>query len=212
MKLNQTSNMKIHQMEQRSDEWFEIRTGKMTASNAQSIASNGKGLESYIYAILSEKYSNNKEIYTNGDIERGVELEDQARMTYEIENEKVTQVGFIENDRYSGCSPDGLIGENGGIEIKCPNDVNFFKILCNGEKEIDTKYIWQVQMCLLISGRKWWDLVFYNTNFEKNMLIFRITPESEKQEKLKVGIKRGKILIKELTQKYETTIVSTHTS
>ena len=190
-------------MEQRSDEWFAIRLGKMTASNAQCIAANGKGLESYIYSVLTEKYSNNKESYTNGDMERGVELEDQARMTYEIENQKVIEVGFIEHNEYAGCSPDGLVGDEGGIEIKCPNDVNFFKLLCNGEKEIDMKYIWQVQMCLLISGRKWWDLIFYNTNFEKNMMIFRITPEISKQEKLIVGIEKGKKLINELTQKYE---------
>lgn len=195
--------MKIHKMEQRSDEWFAIRLGKMTASNAQCIAANGKGLESYIYSVLTEKYSNNKESYTNGDMERGVELEDQARMTYEIENQKVIEVGFIEHNEYAGCSPDGLVGDEGGIEIKCPNDVNFFKLLCNGEKEIDMKYIWQVQMCLLISGRKWWDLIFYNTNFEKNMMIFRITPEISKQEKLIVGIEKGKKLINELTQKYE---------
>jgi len=190
-------------MDQRSEEWFEIRKGKMTASNAQAIGANGKGLETYIYTLLTEKYSNNKEHYTNGDMERGVELEDQARMTYEIEREKVELVGFIENDEYSGCSPDGIVGEEGGIEIKCPNDVNFFKLLVNGKDEIEAKYLWQVQMCLLISGRKWWDLIFYNTNFDKNMLVFRIEPELAKQEKLILGIEKGKKLINELTQKYE---------
>lgn len=195
--------MKIHKIDQRSDEWFAIRIGKMTASNAQCIGANGKWLESYIYALLTEKYSSHKESYTNRDIERGIELEDQARMTYEIENASVETVGFIEQDEYVGCSPDGLVGEDGGVEIKCVNDVNFFKLIVNGEKEIESKYIWQVQMCLMITGRKWWDLVFYNTNFDKNMLIFRITPEMMKQEKLIVGIEKGKKLINELTQKYE---------
>jgi len=194
--------MKIHKMEQCSDEWFEIRKGKMTASNAQAIGANGKGLETYIYSLLAEKYSNNKEIYTNKDMERGVELEEQARMTYEIENESVEQVGFIEQDELVGCSPDGLVGDDGGLEIKCVNDVNFFKLLVNGEKEIETKFIWQVQMCLLITGRKWWDLVFYNKNFDKNMLIFRIEPELKKQESLILGIEKGKKLIIELEQKY----------
>lgn len=189
-------------MEQRSDEWFAIRKGKLTASEAQCISANGAGLKTYALKVLAEKYSNNTEKYKNEDMERGVELEEQARMTYEIENSATEQVGFIEFDEYSGCSPDGLIGDDGGLEIKCVNDVNFFKLLVNGEKEIDAKFIWQVQMCLLISERKWWDLVFYNPNFDKNMLVFRITPELTKQEKLIVGLEKGKKLIKELEQKY----------
>lgn len=193
--------MKIHKMEQRSEEWFEIRRGKMTASNAQCIAANGKGLESYILSLLAEKYSSNKESFSNGDTERGTELEEQARMTYEIEREKVEEVGFIEMDEYTGCSPDGLVGEDGGIEIKCPNDVNFFKLLIDGKKAIEPKYLWQVQMCLLVSGRKWWDLVFYNTNFDKNMLVFRIEPDLASQEKLIVGIQKGYNLIKSLEEK-----------
>ncbi|MDI6777572.1 MAG: YqaJ viral recombinase family protein [Patescibacteria group bacterium] len=195
--------MKLHQIDQRSEDWFEIRRGKMTASNAQSIASNGKGLETYIYSLLAEKYSNNREIYTNSDIERGIELEDQARMTYEIEREKVEQVGFIELDELVGCSPDGLVGEDGGLEIKCVNDTNFFKVMVNGKNAIDTKYIWQAQMCMYVSGRKWWDIVFYNTNFDRNMLVFRITPNVERQEKIKVGIEKGKELINELETKYK---------
>jgi len=194
--------MKIHKIQQCSEEWFDIRKGKLTASNAQAIGANGKGLESYVYSLLAEKYSNNKDRYTNSDMDRGVELEEQARQTYEIEHEIVEQVGFIEQDEYVGCSPDGLVGEDGGLEIKCVNDVNFFKLLVNGENEIETKFIWQVQMCLLITGRKWWDLCFYNINFDKNMLIFRIEPELKKQESLILGIEKGKKLIKELEQKY----------
>jgi len=188
--------MKIYkELDQRSEEWFEVRRGKMTASNAQAIAANGKGLESYIYALMTEKYSNNREIYTNGDIERGIELEESARMTYEIEREKVEEVGFIELDEYVGCSPDGLVGEDGGIEIKCVNDVNFFKLMVDGEKAIDAKYRWQSEMCMLVSGRKWWDLVFYNPNFDNNLLIFRVEPSLANREKLIMGIEKGKKII-----------------
>lgn len=201
MKLKQTS-MKIHQCEQRTEEWFAVRAGKMTASNAQAIAANGKGLETYIYSLLAEKFSKNKESYTNDDIERGVELEEYARMTYEIEREKVSLVGFIERNEYSGCSPDGLVGKDGGVEIKCPNDTNFFKMLVLGETGIETKYVWQVQMCLLITGRKWWDIVFYNQNFEKNLIIIRIYPDKKKQEKLLSGLDSGEKLIREMTEKY----------
>lgn len=190
--------MQIYKCEQLSDEWFAIRKGKMTASNAQAIGANGKGLETYIYTLMAEKYSNNKEYYTNKDMERGIELEEQARMTYEIENEKVEEVGFIELNEFTGCSPDGLVGEDGGLEIKCVNDVNFFKLLINGEKELDTKHIWQCQMCLYITKRKWWDLSIYNPNFDRNLLVFRIEPDEAKFLKLQAGIMTGENKIKEL--------------
>lgn len=192
-------------MSQRSEEWKEARKGKMTASNAATIATNGKGLESYAYEILAEKYSNNsEESFTSFDMKRGIELEEQARMTYELEHEEVQQVGFVELDEFTGCSPDGLVGEDGGIEIKCPNDVNFFRLMVNGESEIDKKYLWQVQMSLLITGRKWWDLVFYNINFEKSLLVFRIYPETIAQSKLESGI----LVMKELMRKIEAQLKS----
>ena len=194
--------MKIHKMEQRSDEWFEIRKGKMTASEAQCISANGKGLETYAYKVVAEKYSSNHESFSNRHTERGVELEESAKMTYEIEKEAVEIVGFIEMNEFAGCSPDGLVGSDGGLEIKCPDDVGYFKILVDREKAIESKYLWQVQMCLLISERKWWDLMFYNPNFEQNNVIFRIYPELSKQEKLIMGIEKGKNIIKELEKKY----------
>lgn len=195
--------MKLHKIEQNTPEWWDIRKKKLTASNAQSIAANGKGLETYVYSLLAEAYAiTPEEQYTNADIERGNELEEQARDTYEIETgRQVEKVGFVEVDEHLGCSPDGLIGEEGGLEIKCVNNTNFFKLMVNGEKAIDPRYEWQVQMSMLITGRKWWDLAFYNVNFEKNLLIFQVEPDMAKQEKLTLGIDRGKKLIKEIENK-----------
>ena len=196
--------MIIHTMPQRTEEWYDIRRGKMTASNAAAIATGGKGLETYIYQILAEKYSSNRDPgYCSQDMMRGIELEDQARQTYEIEREEVKQVGFVEMDEFTGCSPDGLVGDMGGIEIKCPNDANYFRLLVDGDKAIDTRYIWQVQMAMLITGRERWDIINYNPNFDQNMVGTRIERDREKQEKLIIGIARGKKLIQELTQKYE---------
>jgi len=195
--------MKTYKFDQRSDEWFEIRKGKMTASEAQCIAANGKGLETYALRVVAEKYSNNKEHFSNRHTDRGVELEDSAKMTYEIERENVELVGFIEQDEYSGCSPDGLVGDEGGLEIKCPDDPGYFKILIDGEKAIDSKYKWQVQMCMLVSERKWWDLMFYNPNFERNNIVFRIYPDMAMQEKLIMGIAKGKLLIEQFEEKFK---------
>lgn len=192
--------MKIHNFEQQSPEWFEIRKGKLTASHAQAIGNNGKGLDTYIMELMSEYHSSGeREIYTNKDIERGIELEEFAREMYELETgNKVVQVGFLEHNEFSGCSPDGLIKADGGIEVKAPKDINHFKMIVNGEKEIESKYIWQIQMNLLITGRVWWDFVSYNPNYKKSLLIFRIKPDEEKERKLKGGLLRGEKKIKEL--------------
>jgi putative phage-type endonuclease len=181
---------------QRSEEWFKVRKGKLTASNAQQIASNGRGLETLCYGIIAEKVAiKREESYINEDIKRGIELEQEALNRYSFESlETVESVGFVELNNLVGCSPDGLIGKVGGVEVKCPNDQNFIKIVL--ENKIDSKYVWQCQMNLLITKRRWWDLVFYNPNFKKNLIIFRQYPEKEKQNKLKTGIKKGKKILK----------------
>lgn len=192
--------MKIHNCEQLSDEWFKIRKGKMTASHAQAIGNNGKGLETYTMEIMSEYYSSGeKESYTNKDIERGIELEEFAREMYELETDsKIEQVGFIEHNEFSGCSPDGLIEKDGGVEFKALKDINHFKMIVNGEKEIESKYIWQIQMNLLITGRKWWDFVSYNPNYKKSLLIYRITPDVKKFVRINDGLVIGENIIKNL--------------
>jgi putative phage-type endonuclease len=193
--------MKVYDCQQGTPEWFECRKGRLTASTAQAIASNGKGLETLVYEIMAEAYSKNTEHYTNEDMERGHELEDMARNLYTLETGNVVeQVGFIERDEYVGCSPDGLIGEEGGLEIKCPNDKNHLYTAITGE--YDKKYYWQVQMTLLITGRKWWDLVFFNPNLPKELIIKRLIPESQAFDKLEAGIKKGIELIKIIKQKY----------
>lgn len=197
--------MVIHKVDQGTYNWRKLRAGKMTASRAQAIGNAGKGLETLAYETVAEKYSigvfNN---WTNADMDRGHELEELAVMNYEMwTGKKVERVGFVEMDEYVGCSPDGLVGEDGGLEIKCPNDTKYLRILVNGEKEIDSAYLWQVQMCLFVTGRKSWDLFYYNPNFQKSSVRFTFGPDEEMQEKLKVGMEEGKKLINALESKYE---------
>jgi putative phage-type endonuclease len=198
--------MKLHNFEQCSPEWFAIRSLRMTASHAQAIATAGKGLETYIYSLMAEHYSTFKtENFSNEDIERGNELEQQARDVYEFENDvKVEQVGFAECGKYVGFSPDGFVGKDGGIEIKCLNNVNHFKMILTGK--IESKYLWQIQMTLFLSGRKWWDFVAYNPNFEKNIIVIRVLPDEKAFEKIEAGLKKGEEMIKDLIKKYNLTI------
>lgn len=194
--------MRIIECEQGSDEWINCRIGKLTASNAQSIAKNGAGLKTYVTEILAEKYSTaEREKYTNEDLERGKELEETARSLYELQTgNTVKQVGFCELDEYVGASPDGLVGEDGLIEVKCPNDKNHFTNVVT--EKIDTKYQWQIQMQLLVTGREWCDFVSFNPNFTKDLLIIRVVKDEKMQERLLVGLESGRKLIKELKAKY----------
>jgi len=196
-------SMKTYNIQQQTPEWFALRKGKMTASHAQEIGNNGKGLETYIYKVMSDYFSEvPQEQYTNPDLERGIELEEQARNIYELEKGvSIEKVGFIEMDEFVGCSPDGLIGEDGGIEIKCHNNEKHFKLLL--DKKIESGYLWQIQMNLLITGRKWWDYVAYNPNYKNSLIVIRITPDEEMFKSLKEGFIKGQSLIEEIKQKYE---------
>ncbi|HQO23098.1 MAG TPA: YqaJ viral recombinase family protein [Spirochaetota bacterium] len=183
--------MEIVNIDQQSPEWFEIRKLKMTASNAQAIGNCGKGLETYIQELCQEYYSSaEKEHFSNKHTERGNELEESAAFLYECETGNQTdKVGFIIHSEFVGCSPDRLVGTDGLIEIKCPDDKAYFDLLINDE--IDSKYIWQMQMQMLISRRLWCDFVAYNPHYTKSLIIKRVLPEQKKQEALIKGFAIG---------------------
>lgn len=182
--------VKIHEMEQRSDEWFAIKKGKASASRAQAIGNGGKGLENYVIEIMAEYYSiAERENYINEHMQRGIELEPIAKQVYELEHDcEVREIGFAEYNEYIGCSPDGLVGKDGMIEIKCPSDKNYLDILVN--EKIDSGYVWQCQMNMLILQRKWCDLIFYNPNFKKSMYIKRLKADKKTHEKLLKGFEK----------------------
>lgn len=189
--------MKIYTFEQRTPEWYAVRDLKLTASHAQEIGNCGKGLETLVTDLLADHFSNNQEeSFSSKDMDRGRELETQAINIYELETGNTVQkVGFCEVEEYAGCSPDGLIGEDGGIEVKCLKAKVYLELVLS--QKIDTKYEWQVQMSLLVTGRKWWDFCAYNPNFKKSLFIKRILPDIEKQTQLLKGIEIGKQKIKE---------------
>ena len=194
--------MKIYNFEQRTEDWYNIRKGKMTASNAETIIANGKGLETYIYNLMAEYYSSaEKENYINADMQRGIDLEPEARLEFEFyTNLDVQEVGFIEHNEFIGVSPDGLIGDDGLIEIKCPNDSIYFKLLLSNN--IKPEYIAQMQMQMYVTDRQYCYFVSYNPNFEKSLYIKKITRDEEMIEKLKKGLERGTQLIKEIKENF----------
>lgn len=181
--------------------WKQARLGKMTASHAQQIGNAGKGLETYCKEIVMKELSTKEDNWSNKDTERGNELEPIARQIYSLKTgNEVKQVGFMHND-YVGYSADGIIGEDGGLEIKSPDDKEYFEYLLYGREAIKSEYHWQIQMNLLLSGRKYWMLAVYNPNFSNSMQIYRIEPDKEKFEKLLNGFEVGKKLILEIKEK-----------
>lgn len=196
--------MKIHNMPQGSEEWFEVRKLKLTASNAQAIGNQGKGLETLCRQLVCEYLSKPKDSYTNLDIERGIELEEDARIVYSLNTDNnVQQVGFIEISDFVGCSPDGLIGDDGLVEIKCYSDKHYLDYVLDGI--IDSKYIWQMQMQMMLTCRVWCDFVVYNPNFENEMIIKRINEDIEKQIKISEGLIIGEKRIKEILKCFKKT-------
>ena len=152
---------------QLSDEWFEARCGIPTASNFSKIVTS-KGewstqSKQYIYQLAGEAIIGIKtETFTTPAMQRGIDLESEARGLYElIYDVEVKTTGLCyanELKRYS-CSPDGLVGEDGIIEIKCPLIHTHIEYLLSGK--LPTAYIQQVQGGLYITSREWCDFMSY---------------------------------------------------
>jgi len=187
--------MEILNIEQGSEEWLNARRGIPTASNfSKIIQNNGKKStqeNAYCYLLASQilSHCDDELQYTNAAMERGTELEPDARAAYEqYAFNPVEQVGFIKN---YGCgySPDGLVGADGLIEIKCPNQATHTKYLYNNV--IPSEYFAQVQGGLYITGRAWCDFVSFHPNFKGNKKIFiiRVYRDEEFIDKLGVLLK-----------------------
>lgn len=193
----------ITDLKQGSEEWLAIRLGKFTGTNGQAIATNGKGLETLVFEKVAERMTGKgKPQYTNEDIERGNELEEMARNSYELESGNlVKQVGFIELDEFTGCSPDGLINEDGMVEFKCKNDANYARFLY--DQKVDPDHNWQIQFNLMVSGREWCDYVIFNENFTKTTQIIRINRNETEIAKLKAGLLTGIAQVKAILEKIQ---------
>lgn len=183
--------MNILDVKQNTPEWIEARLCKFTASDAQAIATAGIGLDTLILKKVAEKLTGKAtDGYINKDMERGHELEMEARNTYELETGNlVEEVGFCQLNEYIGCSPDGLIGEDGLIEIKCKADHVFVQAMLDHKPE--SSHLWQMQMQMYITNRKWCDYVVYNPNFPKPLIVIRVDRDEKMIEKIKAGLDTG---------------------
>ena len=157
--------MKIYdEIEQNTDEWKKCRSGHFTASMFSKLfmAKSTAGYRGAISQVVIEKLTGEvPESYQSAAMRRGHELEPEAIEAYELRTfNKVKRVGFIERDNFCGCSPDGIVGLDGGVEIKCPEATAFLEYLETGKIKDD--YVYQIQGSLWVSERVWWDYSPYS--------------------------------------------------
>lgn len=195
--------MKIHNCEQGTEEWLQCRLGKLTGSVAYTIAVKGKGLDTLCLEKATELLTGIiPDGYKNDAMQHGNDYEAEARSIYELETgNKVVQVGFCEDNEYVGVSPDGLVGNDGLIEIKCPQDKTYTQYLI--DMKIKPEYYAQMQMQMLITKRIWCDYVVYNSHFEKPIIIQRVFPDKEYMEKLAEGLGYGIRRIQEIVKQVQ---------
>jgi YqaJ-like viral recombinase domain len=164
--------MKVHDVKQGSPEWLNLRLGIPTASEFDALVTpewkikTGAGPQTYLYQKICEKSMGFALDTGSGfSMENGSILEHEALPWFEFAHDiNAQRVGFCTtDDGRIGCSPDGLIGEDGGIEIKCPRPDTHLRYLLQGGVPKD--YLAQVHGSMLVTGRSWWNFLSYSRQF-----------------------------------------------
>lgn len=187
---------------QESAAWMAQRAGKFTASRADRLMAklrDGKPAASRgeLLALLAIERLTGECVptYTNGAMQRGVELEAEARDAYAFTRLAVVEeVGFVACpvSPNTGCSPDGLVGDDGLLEIKCPsNPAKHLEALRNGEHARD--YRWQLQHQLMVTDRYWVDAVSYDPRYPEGLqlAITRVFRDGQAIAGLRIAIERA---------------------
>lgn len=198
--------MKTFDFPQYSDEWWDVRRGIPTCSEFKRIITPtthklAGASSNYINFLIAQKIRMTPNFFTERPMSRamrdGVALEPQARNFYAFDRSvEVQQVGFCLSDcgRYGG-SPDGLVGEDGGLELKCPKVETHVRYLL--ERKLPDEYASQVHGHLLVSGRKWWDFMSY-VGPDVDPFIIRVEPNE--------FTRALKVVLEQFLEKYEKTI------
>jgi putative phage-type endonuclease len=164
---------------QGSPEWHALRRGKHTASRTPDVIARtrsgyGASRANYEAQLIAERLTGEViEGYTNGSMQWGSEKEPEARMYYaDTVIEPVTEIGFVNHPTIamSGASPDGLVGDHGLVEIKCPNTATHIETLLSGT--IPDKYQVQMLWQMACTERQWCDYVSFDPRLPPEMRLF----------------------------------------
>lgn len=190
--------MRIIQCAQGSPEWLAARCGVASASRFGAVMATIKTGEAaerrnYKTDLVVERLTGRPlEGFTTAAMKQGIEREPDARKAYESDTGNlVEEVGFCRlEDLDAGASPDGLIDEDGGLEIKCPERSAHLRYL---QQDMEPpEYTWQIQGGMWVTGRQWWDFVSYNPDFPDNLqlIVRRIKRNDEAIKKLAAEVER----------------------
>ena len=169
----------IEMIEQGSDEWFAARIGKVTASRVADVIAKTKtgfstSRDNYMAQLVCERLTGQKsESFTNAAMQWGTETEPLARLSYEVaQNVLVDEVGFVPHPSIimAGASPDGLVGDDGLLEIKCPNTATHIETLLS--QTVPGKYNTQMQFQMACTNRSWCDFVSFDNRLPSELQLF----------------------------------------
>lgn len=171
--------MKVIDCIQGSPEWHQARAGRVTASRIADLIAKtksgwGASRTNYLAELVAERLTGKvAESYTNSAMAWGTAMEPEARSAYQlITGADVIPVGFVIHPtiEQAGASPDGLVGEDGLLEVKCPNTATHIETLLS--EEIPEKYIKQMQWQMACCGRAWCDFVSHDPRLPGRMQLF----------------------------------------
>jgi hypothetical protein len=172
---------KFIDIEQNTEEWLQLRCGKLGGSSIAKVMANlgkafGEPAKKYAVALAVQQLTGKAEeqSYTNEHMQRGHEQEPIARMMYENETFCDVSNGGFFDDGFIGLSPDGLVEDNGLIEIKSVVAGTHYSTI--KRMNVDPSYKWQCYLQLKVTGREWLDFVSYCSEFpvDKQLFIYRI--------------------------------------
>lgn len=199
------------EMIQGSDEWLRARSGKFTASCfADVLARNkrtGEPLKAYddlIWNLVTERMTGEPMAQIDGYALRwGSDVEPFAREAYALETGlSVLETGFLLHPEYpfAGASPDGLIGDDGGLEMKCPKNSRVH--LERFESGVPPEYVPQIQGGMWVTSRQWWDFVSYDPRMPESHQLLRIRVERDQAyiDKLEAAVLEAEAKVQDLYQ------------
>jgi len=202
-------------MQQRTEEWMASRCGKVTASRiadlmARTKSGYGASRTNYMAELLIERLTGQpSDRYTNAAMEWGTAQEPAAREAYELaHNVMVEEVGFILHPLIAdaGASPDGIVGDLGLVEIKCPNSATHLDTLLSGA--VPDKYVKQMQFQMACTGRHWCDFASFDPRLPPRMQLFVIRVErdpslmNDMEEEVRAFLKELEAKVAALTERY----------
>lgn len=181
-------------MEQRTEEWFSARLGRVTASRISDVMMKDTtaGYQNYRAQLVCERLTGQPtETFTSAAMQHGTDTEPQARAMYTLETGlNVSEVGFINHPKLemSGASPDGLVGEAGLVEIKCQQPAQHIRNL-TGEN-IARGYFLQMQWQMACTGRDWCDFVSFSPAFpdDLQLSVRRVDRDAELVEEITAAV------------------------